>query len=177
MRPGDYVIGCHAEAEINIDAEGVAERHAQLTVNYHELFIEDLGSDSGTFVGGKRVTESTRLWPSQKVQIGSVVLETRKVKSVADSDRLARAGRGHGAARVAGGVFARAQIRDRRADRAGRHGRDPRCARGDDAAHRGDEGDALAHGGERRAALHRGGADHQPARASEHRPGARARRR
>ena len=55
-------------------------------MNYHELFIEDLGSDSGTFVGGKRVTESSRLWPSQKVQIGSVVLETRKMKSVADSE-------------------------------------------------------------------------------------------
>jgi WD40 repeat protein/serine/threonine protein kinase len=86
VRPGDYVIGCHAEAEIKIDAEGVAERHAQLTVNYNELFIEDLGSDSGIFIGGKRITESMRLWPSQKVQIGSVVLETRKVKSVADSD-------------------------------------------------------------------------------------------
>jgi len=79
VRPGDYVIGCHAEAEIKIDAEGVAERHAQLTVNYNELFIEDLGSDNGIFVGGKRITESMRLWPSQKVQIGSVVLETRKV--------------------------------------------------------------------------------------------------
>jgi pSer/pThr/pTyr-binding forkhead associated (FHA) protein len=90
VRPGDYVIGCHAEAEINIVADGVAERHAQLTVNYHELFIEDLGSDSGTFVGGKRVTESTRLWPSQKVQIGSVVIETRKVKSVADSESRSR---------------------------------------------------------------------------------------
>ena len=87
VRPGDYVIGCHAEVEINIVADGVAERHAQLTVNYHELFVEDLGSESGTFVGGKRVTESTRLWPSQKLQIGSVVLETRKVKSVADSNQ------------------------------------------------------------------------------------------
>ncbi|MGB8168816.1 MAG: protein kinase [Chthoniobacteraceae bacterium] len=87
VRPGDYVIGCHAEAEINVVAEGVAERHAQLTVNYHELFIEDLGSDSGTFVGGKRIAESTRLWPTQKVQIGSVVIETRKVKSATDSDQ------------------------------------------------------------------------------------------
>jgi len=86
VRPGDYIIGCHAEAEIKIDAEGVAERHAQLTVNYNELFIEDLGSDSGIFIGGKRITESMRLWPNQKVKIGSVVLETRKVKSVADSD-------------------------------------------------------------------------------------------
>ncbi len=87
VRPGDYVIGCHAEAEINIVAEGVAERHAQLVVNYHELFIEDLGSEGGTFVGGRRVTESTRLWPTQKVQIGSVVIETRKVKSATDSDQ------------------------------------------------------------------------------------------
>ncbi len=85
VRPGDYVIGSDAAAEISILAEGVAGRHAQLTVNYHELFIEDLGSDSGIFIGGKAVTESTRLWPSQKVQIGSVMIETRKVKSVADS--------------------------------------------------------------------------------------------
>ena len=86
VRPGDYVIGRHAEAEIQIDVDGIEDRHAQLTVNYRELFIEDLGSSSGTFVGGQRVTDSVRLWPSQKVQIGPIVIETRKLKSVADAD-------------------------------------------------------------------------------------------
>ncbi len=69
VRPGDYVIGSHAEAEISIAAEGVVERHAQLTVNYHELFIEDLGSDSGSpkarGSGRRRRCRSAR-WSSRR---------------------------------------------------------------------------------------------------------------
>src|SRR5438046_2163388 len=53
VKPGDYVIGCGNGADIVVQADDVAERHAMLTVNYHELFIEDLGS-GGTSVARPR---------------------------------------------------------------------------------------------------------------------------
>ena len=81
VKPGDYVIGREAACDVPVEAELVSGRHAQLTVNYDHVLIEDLGSSSGTFVNGKPVTESTRLWPNQKIQIGSATVELHRVKS------------------------------------------------------------------------------------------------
>src|SRR5687767_373669 len=86
VRPGDYVIGRDPSADIIIDDALISPRHAQLTVNYHELFIEDLGSSSGTFVAGNPVNGVTRVWPHQKLQLGTVVLETRRLKAAEDTD-------------------------------------------------------------------------------------------
>ena len=71
VRPGDYIIGRGPECEVQVDAELVATRHAQLTVNFDHALIEDLGSSNGTFVNGEPIKTATRLWPNQKIQIGS----------------------------------------------------------------------------------------------------------
>ena len=86
VRPGDYVIGRDAAAEIFVDVEGVSQRHGRLTVNYDEIFIEDLGGANGVLVAGRPVSGCTRLWPNQKVQLGPVVLETRRIKPLAGGD-------------------------------------------------------------------------------------------
>ncbi len=86
VKPGDYVIGSAESSDIVVRAEDVAERHAQLTVNYHELFIENLGAGS-TSVAGNAVKGCTRIWPTQKVQLGSVALETRRIKSKTSTDQ------------------------------------------------------------------------------------------
>ena len=87
VKPGDYVIGSGEGADIVIADGQVAARHAQLIVNYHEIFIESFEGAGGIFVAGKVVTESTRLWPNQKVKIGSAILETRRVKGSDDGDQ------------------------------------------------------------------------------------------
>src|SRR5471032_3538548 len=81
VRPGDYVIGRDEGCEVHVEAEQVSGRHAQLTVNFDHALIEDLGSDSGTQVNGKAVTEATRLWPNQKIQIGAATVELRRVRA------------------------------------------------------------------------------------------------
>src|SRR6516162_8647803 len=85
--PGDYVIGRDGSCDIPVASETVAHRHAQLTINYDHALIEDLGSDSGTFVNGQRVTESTRLWPNQKIKVGSATVELRRLKAAADPEQ------------------------------------------------------------------------------------------
>lgn len=79
LKPGEYVIGRDG-ADIAINDNHVSPRHAQLTVNFEDVIIEDLGSLLGTFVNGSPVKQATRLWPGQKVQLGDVVLETRRVR-------------------------------------------------------------------------------------------------
>jgi serine/threonine protein kinase/WD40 repeat protein len=87
VRPGDYVIGCDDDCDVPVQAEEVSGRHAQLTINYDHALVEDLGTGSGTFVNGQRVTESTRLWPNQKIKVGGATVELRRLKSEASLDQ------------------------------------------------------------------------------------------
>ncbi len=72
---GEYVIGRDQSADIILDWPQVSPRHARLTIEDGEIFIEDLGSDAGTFVNGQAVKDNTRVWPSQEIQIGGATVE------------------------------------------------------------------------------------------------------
>jgi len=86
VRPGDYVIGREADCDVPVEVDLVSRRHAQLTINYDHALIEDLGSSNGTFVNGQPVTESTRLWPNQKIQVGAATIELHRIKTVPPPD-------------------------------------------------------------------------------------------
>jgi hypothetical protein len=80
VRPGEYVLGRALDADLRVEAELVSRRHARLTINYDHALVEDLGSSNGTFVNGQPVTDSTRLWPGQKIQVGVATVELRRRK-------------------------------------------------------------------------------------------------
>jgi serine/threonine protein kinase len=84
--PGAYVIGREQECDVPLQVDLVSRRHARLTVNYDYALIEDLGSSNGTLVNGEPITESTRLWPNQKIQIGEAILEVHRIKTVPPPD-------------------------------------------------------------------------------------------
>src|SRR5271168_1947289 len=81
LPPGEYVIGRNPEVEIFADTPLISRRHAQLTINYDHLLIEDLGSSNGTFVGEERIAEATRLFPNQAVRLGDVTVELRRERA------------------------------------------------------------------------------------------------
>lgn len=109
VRPGDYVIGREEGCDVQVEVALVSRRHAQLTVNYDHALIEDLGSSNGTRVNGKPVTESTRLWPNQKIQIGEATVVLRRLATIAPGC-VARARHGRREAAAAGGNLKRAKI-------------------------------------------------------------------
>ncbi len=80
LEPGDYTIGRNADCPILVDADLVSRSHAKLILNYDHALIEDLGSSNGTQVNGESVAERTRLWPNQKIQIGTATIELRRLK-------------------------------------------------------------------------------------------------
>ncbi len=82
--PGEYDIGRDPDCGLCVQADLVSRRHARLTINFDHALIEDLGSDSGTFVNGQPVTEATRLWPGQKIQLGPATVTLRRQKATAD---------------------------------------------------------------------------------------------
>ncbi len=84
--PGEYIIGREAPADIVVEANLVSRRHARLTVNYDEWFIEDLGSSNGTRIGGERISVMTKIFPTQKIMLGDVTLELRALTDANAAD-------------------------------------------------------------------------------------------
>ncbi len=82
LTPGDYVIGRNPDCPIRVDADLVSRQHAKLILNYDHALIEDLGSSNGTQVNGQPIAkdERTRLWPNQKIQVGTATIELRRLK-------------------------------------------------------------------------------------------------
>jgi len=58
---------------------GVSRRHAKITRQGQEIFIEDLGSVNGTFLNGKRLTPYLQhpLASGDEIQMGKLVLYIR----------------------------------------------------------------------------------------------------
>ena len=72
---GPIVIGRSPGADIVINDTFVSGRHARVGLMGADLVIEDLQSTNGTLVNGKEVVGVTVLAPSDRIEIGEVVLK------------------------------------------------------------------------------------------------------
>ncbi len=81
LEPGEYVIGTASDAHIRFAAEHLAPRHALLTIRSSEYAIADLGSASGIFVNGERITGKRPIFPSQRVEIAGNTIRLRSLSS------------------------------------------------------------------------------------------------
>jgi serine/threonine protein kinase len=84
VRPGEYVIGRAPSCDLCVESTTVSRKHARLTVNYSNLFLEDLGSFNGTTVNSGKISGKTQIWHGQRIQLGHVALKLRKI--VADTE-------------------------------------------------------------------------------------------
>lgn len=67
----DIIIGSdESQCEIAIDGTDVSARHARISISEGHLFIEDLNSQGGTFVGGMRIYTANRLRNGDEIGIG-----------------------------------------------------------------------------------------------------------
>lgn len=59
--------------------KGISRRHAKITRQGQEIFIEDLGSVNGTFLNGKRLTPYLQhpLTSGDEIQMGKLVFRVR----------------------------------------------------------------------------------------------------
>lgn len=58
LSAGTYVMGRAEQADIVLDDKEVSRKHAQLLIDGDTVFVRDLGSGNGTFIGGRSVRES-----------------------------------------------------------------------------------------------------------------------
>ncbi len=86
LRPGDYVLGRSASCDLSVQSGMVSRRHARLTINFSSLFLEDLGSFNGTTVNGGRISGRTQIWHGQRILLGDVSIELRKIITDIDTE-------------------------------------------------------------------------------------------
>lgn len=68
----------------------ISRDHARIVVDDQRVFIEDLGSKNGTFVGARRIDASTELVDGDVISIGSARIVFRAVTHTESTMTLAR---------------------------------------------------------------------------------------
>ncbi len=71
---GEIVIGRSSELDMVLVEDMVSRRHARITVEDGEVFLEDLGSTNGSFVNGEKITK-TKLAEGDRVLIGTSIIK------------------------------------------------------------------------------------------------------
>jgi pilus assembly protein CpaF len=71
---GVYTLGQDKGNKIVLQDPAISMKHAVISVNHGELAVEDLNSNTGTYVDGERVRGRSVFKPGQKIQAGGYVL-------------------------------------------------------------------------------------------------------
>ena len=66
----EYTVGRDPECDIVVDLDNVSRRHARFTVGNHRVYVEDLDSTNGTYVGNDEIREQTELRSGDFVKVG-----------------------------------------------------------------------------------------------------------
>jgi DNA-binding winged helix-turn-helix (wHTH) protein len=77
----ENVIGRDGEASIVIDSSGISRRHAVITVEGDQVFLEDLGSKNGTYIDGQRLRERAVVRDGAEIRLGLLKLRLRAIRS------------------------------------------------------------------------------------------------
>jgi|GEM_PF-1215832 len=64
--------------DVVIDVDGVSRYHGRIVEDEGELFVEDLGSTNGTYLGTERL-QRARLSPDDRVTIGSAIIQAQLI--------------------------------------------------------------------------------------------------
>jgi len=76
LEPGEYLLGRQPHCDILIGDPGVSRHHSRIWSDQDAWFIEDLGSQNGTFVNGQRITQQ-RLMDDDVVWVGANRIRVR----------------------------------------------------------------------------------------------------
>ncbi len=89
IRAANFVIGRDAGCDLVLPDPSVSERHAEIKAIGDKRIVDDLDSDSGVFVSGRRV-EFHVLRPGDRVQIGVFLVEYLEDDSAAAAETSTR---------------------------------------------------------------------------------------
>ena len=87
---GALILGRSSSCDLRLPHASISRRHARLTRRGERLFLEDLGSQNGTFLDDARLAGPRELQVGQRIHIGPAVLRLRVPGANARTDRPRR---------------------------------------------------------------------------------------
>jgi hypothetical protein len=78
IAPGTLVLGRSSSADLRLPHASISRRHARLQRRGERFFIEDLGSQNGTYLEEERLSAEHEVLLGQRIQIGPAVLRLRR---------------------------------------------------------------------------------------------------
>jgi len=76
-----FEIGRSKQSGISLHDSEVSRRHARLAAHDGTLFVEDLESRNGTFLNGRRVTESIEVREGDAIDVGTTRLVVKSLQA------------------------------------------------------------------------------------------------
>ncbi len=86
-----FTIGSGTRNHLVIDDDSVGEAHAEIRLVDSQLYLKDLGSFKGTFVGGQKVVDNFQLRSGDIIGVGGVELEISDPKTRPTTAGVAKA--------------------------------------------------------------------------------------
>jgi hypothetical protein len=78
IAPGTLVLGRSSSADLRLPHASISRRHARLQRRGERFFLEDLGSQNGTYVDEERLSAEREVLLGQRIHIGPAVLRLRR---------------------------------------------------------------------------------------------------
>ncbi len=74
LADGEYLSGRRSDCQLVVPDMRVSRQHARIRPDGLRWALEDLGSNNGTFVNGRRVRGSARVRPGDVLMVGTTTL-------------------------------------------------------------------------------------------------------
>lgn len=74
IRSDSIVVGRHPYCDVVLNNNAVSREHARLTRRGDGVYVEDLQSRNGVWIDGVKITEPTRIYSRDSIQIGDATL-------------------------------------------------------------------------------------------------------
>jgi hypothetical protein len=78
IAPGSLVLGRSSSADLRLPHASISRRHARLQRRGERFFLEDLGSQNGTYLDEERLSAEREILPGQRIHIGPAILRLRR---------------------------------------------------------------------------------------------------
>ncbi len=81
LRPGELSIGRAADNDIALNEPAISDYHARFITYFHQSYLIDLSSESGSFVNGQRIVRHS-LRNGDVVQLGNHQFKIRILSGI-----------------------------------------------------------------------------------------------
>src|SRR5438093_2757780 len=88
LKSEDTIVGRRAGCDLRVPSASVSRRHCRLSFQDDLLMVEDLQSANGTFVNGKRIRDTHRVCPGDRLEVGPVTFLVKYKLSAAAREQL-----------------------------------------------------------------------------------------